>query len=369
MTDIEDEVHEALGLAVVREVEPAPQPVERRSWQPVDLTPVLEGTWKPPEPTVGLRDDGKGLFYPGRGHTVISETEGGKTWFALCAALDEMHAGNHVLYIDFEDDEGGVVGRLLTLGAKADTISGQFHYLRPDAPLNIGPHLGDLREVVMDTRPTIGILDGVTEGMAIHDLNPLDNMDAALFGRMLPRRLTGAGIAVVSLDHVVKDREGRGRYAIGAIHKLNALDGAGYILENRSPFGVGLTGRSTIRISKDRPAQLRKNALSSANGLYWYGDLVLESKGEEFAEISVEPPHEKSESFRPTQIMVAITDLLDAKGPLAQRVICDMVRGRAETVRKAVSFLIADGYISAKTPHQMIKKYDPALDPEVSSVA
>ena len=94
---------------------------------------------------------------------------------------------------------------------------------------------------------------------------------------------------MASLDHVTKDREGRGRYAIGAVHKLNALDGGAYILENRHPFGVGRTGRSTVRVAKDRPGQLRRNALPSGNGLHWYGDLVLKSVDEDFAEVTIYP--------------------------------------------------------------------------------
>jgi hypothetical protein len=41
-----------------------------RSWQPVDLSDVLDGTWQPLQPTVGLRTDGVGVFYPGKSHTV-----------------------------------------------------------------------------------------------------------------------------------------------------------------------------------------------------------------------------------------------------------------------------------------------------------
>ncbi|WP_158824634.1 DnaB-like helicase N-terminal domain-containing protein [Streptomyces sp. NRRL F-5527] len=35
-------------------------------WAEVDLTAVLDGTHKPAQPTVGARNDGVGMFYPGR---------------------------------------------------------------------------------------------------------------------------------------------------------------------------------------------------------------------------------------------------------------------------------------------------------------
>src|SRR5687767_15047596 len=90
-------------------------PPFRRSWRPIDLDQVLDHGWAPPQPNVGERSDGVGLFYPGRVHTVSSESEAGKTWLALSAAVDELLAGNHVLYLDFEDTEGGVTSRLSTL--------------------------------------------------------------------------------------------------------------------------------------------------------------------------------------------------------------------------------------------------------------
>ncbi len=62
-------------------------------------------------PTVGKRTDGSGLFYRGKTHTVIGETEAGKDWLAQIVARVEMIAGNHVLYLDFEDDEDTAIDR------------------------------------------------------------------------------------------------------------------------------------------------------------------------------------------------------------------------------------------------------------------
>jgi len=268
-----------------------------------------------------------------------------------------MAEGNHVVYLDFEDSEGGIVGRLLTLGAHRGTILERFDYLRPTDPLGAGINVDDLDRVLADRQPTLGIIDGVTEAMVLHGLNPLDNVDAAVFGRMLPRRITETGAAAVSLDHVVKDRDGRGRYALGAVHKLNGLDGASYVLENRSPFGVGLTGRSTIRIAKDRPAQLRRHGLPSGGGMHWFGDLVVKSHGEEFAEVSIEPPIERSEEFRPTVLMGRISDALTEHGPMAARKIEITVRGKAATIREALAYLQLDGYVSDSTPHELLRPY------------
>lgn len=331
-----------------------------RSWQGVDPTDILDGTWQAPEPTVGRRNDGLGLFYPGKMHTVSSESEGGKTWFALCGARDELRRGNHVIYVDFEDDIGPIIGRLIALGAQRDQIRDYFHYLRPESPLTQLPNGSDLDDMLVRYEPTLAIVDGVTEAMTLHGLNPLDNADAARFGRMLPRRLASKGAAVANLDHVTKSADARGRYSIGAVHKLNGLDGAAYVLENRRPFGIGLNGVSTVRIAKDRPGALRKHALPGAAGvLHWFADLVLDSTIEGHTDALIVTPseHAAADAGRPTVMMKRVADEL-TKHPdgLAQRVICDIVKGKTETKRTALSYLIADGYLT-KTPHRLIKPY------------
>jgi hypothetical protein len=329
---------------------------ERRSWQAVDTEPVLDGTWKPADPTVGRRLDGVGLFYPGKCHTIASESEGGKTWFALSACLDEIRIGNHVLYIDFEDDVGGVVNRLIVMGANRNDIRERFTYLRPLDPIGRGINRDDLNRILDHKQPTLSILDGITEALAMHGFDANKNNEVADFGLLLPRYIAKTGTAVASLDHVVKNGENRGRYAIGAVHKLNGLDGAAYVLENRKPFGIGITGRSSIKITKDRPGQLRRHGLPSSGGLHWFGDLVVDSHDQDNAEVTVEAPNERSDDWRPVVLMERIVKVLE-NGPLAQRRICVAVQGKTPSIRDALDYLILDGYVSEKTPHELLKPY------------
>ena len=67
---------------------------EPTTWEPVDLGPYLRGQIKPPAPpSIGLcRTDGVRLLYPGCEHTVIGETESGKTWLALACVAAELVA-------------------------------------------------------------------------------------------------------------------------------------------------------------------------------------------------------------------------------------------------------------------------------------
>lgn len=339
-----------------------------RTWRPVDLTAVLDGTYRPPVPSVGARDDDVGLFYPGRLHSVASESEGGKTWFMLHASMTELERGNAVVYLDFEDDEGGVAGRLLALGANRDTIRERFAYIRPDDGIRAADNRDDLAQVLHDLQPTLVVLDGITEAMTLHGLELKDNGDIARFGKMLPRWIADQGPATVALDHVVKDRDGRGRYALGGVHKLNGINGAAYLLDNRAPFGVGITGKSTVYIAKDRPAQLRKHALRARDGLHWFADLVLESvtlHGDTMLTASLSVPEHRAEQFRPTVLMKRVSDALTkAAVPLNTRGILDRVKAKQQDVRAAIAVLVDEGYVTVQPGpnrsqlHTVVKPFD-----------
>jgi hypothetical protein len=345
---------------VIRESSDAESP---RTWQVADLAPILDGSRKRIAPTIGARTDGVGMFYPGRCHTIASESEAGKSWLALHAAVLELDRGNHVIYIDFEDEPETAVGRLLTLQLRAEIILSRFHYIRPVSPLGAGIHRDDLAQILGDTRPTLVVIDGVTEGMVLHGLDPLSNKDCATFGRLLPTAIARSGPGVVSLDHVTKSPDGRGRYAIGAVHKLNGLNGAAYLLDNRKAFGIGIRGISTVKIAKDRPGQIRRHCLPGANKLHWYGDLVLESHAEEYAELDVFAPVDRTGSastFRPTHVMQKVYATVTEHQGISGRQLQALLGGKAAVNRQAIALLEIEGYITP-TPHKTIK---PFLVPE-----
>ena len=148
---------------------------------------------------------------------------------------------------------------------------------------------------------------------------------------------------------MVKDREGRNGHALGGVHKLNAVDGAMYVLEPRDPFGIGLPGRSRL-LAEDRPGQLRRRARPAHDGLSWYADLVIDSHGDEFADVSVPPPPEQpDEPWVPTEIMARISQVLAATpGGLSKNGVEGAIGGKAATVRYALEKLIDGGYVAVE---------------------
>jgi hypothetical protein len=101
-------------------------------------------------------------------------------------------------------------------------------------------------------------LDGVNEAMSLNGWGIREEDGAGAFRRHLVKPFTQAGAAVLSLDHVVKDREKRDRGPLGSIHKGNGLSGSLILLENAEPFGRGMRGASHVFVTKDRPGFLRR---------------------------------------------------------------------------------------------------------------
>lgn len=249
---------------------------ERDSWTPLDLGPYLRGEITRPEPTIGVyRRDGVRFIYPGKEHSVIGEMESGKSWFALACVAAELDAGNVVVYIHFEEsDPSDTVERLQALGVPDAAIAARFRFVAPTSPVTTA----QISRLCAEPTPTLVILDGVNEGMSLMGAAIREEDGVAAFRRAVITPWIRAGCAVLTCDHVVKDKESRGRYALGSIHKGNALSGALIVLENADPFGRGARGRSHIYVTKDRPGHLRRHGRPTKNapGKTYVGELIVD---------------------------------------------------------------------------------------------
>ena len=247
---------------------------ELTTWEPIDLGPYLRGEIQQPSPAVGIRrTDGLQVVYPGREHSVLGETESGKTSFVLGCVAEELSAGNFVVYAHFEEaDPASSVERLLLLGVDPSLIEQRLRFVGPARPAR-----AEWVSALLEPAPSLFVLDGVNEGMALHGDEIKDAAGAAAFRRRLVLPFLRVGAATIACDHLPKDREGRGRDAYGSVHKGNAINGARILLENREPFGRRMRGRSNVFVTKDRPGQLRAHgSTAGAPGKTYLGTLVID---------------------------------------------------------------------------------------------
>ena len=319
------------------------------TWAAIDLAPILAGEHTEAAPTLLARTDGHCLIYERRVHAVQGEPESLKGWLAIEACAQLLALSKPALYADFEDSAASIVGRLRATGISREAITAGLIYVRPDEPL-ADAAVQDL-QAALDRQPALAVIDGLTEAFARQGLNPLDNADVAAWLDVFPRRLIAAGAAVLMLDHVVKDREQRGRYALGAQHKLAGVDVA-YSMRIIEPFAPGREGLVAIKVEKDRPGRVREFAPEGQAAL-----LRATSQPDRGVVISLEPPDPKTATFRPTVLMERISAAVESDPGMSKRAIREAVRGKTGAVDLALELLIAEGYIDAKRDGQAHRHY------------
>jgi len=333
------------------------------TWAPISLAALLAGELPEDPPTLLRRADGIHLLYPAKIHALSGEPEAGKGWLVLHAAEQVLAAGGRVVYIDFEDSPRTIVARLLALGAKPEAIIERFAYLRPDEPLDEAGRAA--LNAACRPAPTLAVLDGMTEALALHGLDLRDNGDVAGWINRFPRPLARLGAAVVTVDHVVKDREGRGRYAIGAQHKLAGVDVA-YTLEVIEAFGRNRSGRSKVLVAKDRHGHIREHATAGR-----IADLTLESHADGRVTVTLTTPEaQDAATFRPTVLMERVAAALEQTPGLSKRAVRTAVKGKNDTVDFALEVLVAEGYVSTQRDGQTVAHHPirPFPDPDRAPV-
>lgn len=327
------------------------------SWTPVDLEAALAGDELDPPPTILPRSDGPCLIYPGAVHTISGEPASGKTWIALQATVIELAAGNHVMYVDFEDRATRVVGRLLQLGAKPDEIRSQFHYIRPHEALD---DAGRAALTTTAAGSTLAVLDGVTEAMTLHGLDLSANPDIAQFYALLPRWIADLGPAAVLIDHVIKDDDKRGKWSIGGQHKLAGLDGAAYQVKSIEPFGRAKRGTAVITVAKDRPGYVEEHAAGRT-----VGNFTLDATDPNITIATLDPPRtvpaEDAGFFEPTRIMEKVSRYVEANPHASKNMIENAVTGKGTIIRLALDILTNREYLLAQSGARGATTYTSAI--------
>jgi hypothetical protein len=224
-------------------------------------------------------------------------------------------------------------------------VEAHFRYIRPEVALSpaTAPHL-----MVAAEGSTLAVVDGITEAMTMHGLSLLDNEDVARWLTLLPRRLADAGPAVLQIDHVIKNPEARGRYAIGGQHKLAGIDGCAYKIAVTEPFGRGKRGHARVTLDKDREGHVRALALGLTVATLTIDSRPTERHDGSCVRAYLDPPTTDvtpDGAFRPTGLMERVSRFVELNPGSTQNTIEDTVRGNGKHLRDAVRALLNEGYL------------------------
>lgn len=316
------------------------------SWGPVDLRPILDGSYEPEMPTRLARNDGVLLWYPGRVNGLAGPPESGKSWLALEGCRQTMLDGGNVVYIDFEDTAQGIVSRFQSLGLSNDIISARLTYIRPEQ--SFGPlEQEELFQALDSARPAVTVVDGVNASMTQLGWDLSSNTDATKFHQIFLQPLTRNGSAVVLADHIPKNGDAN-RYAIGAQAKLAMIDGVQLGVRCVKTFGRGTVGELSVTINKDKLGNVRPHSVKGERGVDLIARITVDARNEP-VKIDIQPPSEKLENTEKNSlniIMIRLSKWLEehpGEHPTMEIIRCN--EGRDKDKRAALGQLRELGYV------------------------
>jgi hypothetical protein len=332
---------------------------EASTWKPIDLTSLFDGTYVRPETSMLARTDGANLLYQGKVHSLYGESESGKSWIAQIVVAEQLRAFKKVIYIDFESDAADVVDRLKTLKVSQAEILQNFRYIKPDSASRFDdPYWNAILE---PSSANLIIIDGVTEALSLWEKESKDNDAITNWMRRFPRRIAfESGAAVVLIDHVTKNAETRGRFAIGGQAKLATIDGAAYLVEPLEVLAPGKIGTLTLRVTKDRPGFVRKIA-----GMYRKSDrtqeaavITIDSTKEQIEYIIVPPMLEDQLIANQTEKLDRdIVTFIDSNPGATKSMATRGIKGQDSAVLARLEILIRDGVLENAGNERGFKLY------------
>jgi hypothetical protein len=299
------------------------------SWQRIDLAdPQYDRPTEPPAIC--------GLIYQGKRHALSGPPEAAKTLAALIFGLEQMRAGKGTFaLIDFEMGEHATRLLLHDLGATLEEI-GRVYYTYPSGP----PEQADL-DAITAAGVTLAIVDAAAGAYNASGLDDNKRADAETFSRAWITPLWQRNITTIILDHVVKNSDARGRYAIGSERKLGTVD-VHLGLEAVKQLHRGTNGLVRITTHKDRPghlprpraAELELHSDPDTHRITWTFNPVSEGNADD------------GDRWRPTFLMDSVLDFLSRNPePISRSALANAVKGRREYVLQAIDCLVEDGHL------------------------
>ncbi|HTF49376.1 MAG TPA: bifunctional DNA primase/polymerase [Pseudonocardia sp.] len=321
---------------------------EHTSWWPKDLDAVLSGENPEPAPCVLARTDGAALFYAGKVNGIIGPSESGKSWIALEAVAQELRARRPVLYLDFEDIAGTVIMRLRALGVPDELMyrSAQLlAYVGPEEALHAVAY-DEYAQVLRARAWSLIVFDGVNAAMTQDGLDLISNTDATKFFTKITRPASLTGAAVVTIDHVPKDAEKRGKGGIGAQAKRATITGAAVYVDVNEPFGRGRSGSLSLTVDKDRPGFVR----GEANATGTWAEVTVTAGEDGDVSVVFDVPAETTRTGTTSAAVEMlrtriITYLKEIASEVSGTAVEKNVTGKGAALREQLAWLSENGYV------------------------
>ena len=296
------------------------------NWEPINLSAVEFS--KPSLPPSLC-----GLVYAGKRHVVSGPPEALKTLLTLLFALEHQRAGGTLAIVDFESGPAETRRLLEDLGATRDEVASVF-YFEPDGP----PATEDIERIVSEG-VTLVVIDAAAGAYDVSGLDDNARKDAERFAAAWIRPLWQRGVTTIVIDHVTKNTETRGRFAIGSERKLGQAD-VHLGLHAVKQLSRGTTGLVTVHTHKDRPGHLTRPKAA---------EVELQSHPDTHRITwTIRPAREHTSDtgqWQPTVLMERVSRYLEQQTkPVSRNTVEKNVKGTGEYLRAAMDALLDEGY-------------------------
>jgi hypothetical protein len=299
------------------------------SWTPIDL--VAAGTQPPDPPTIS------GLVYPGQRHLFSGKPEALKSWAAMILCADLIHQDQSVLYVDFEMGKRDTYARLQDLGLTDDAIHTHFLYIEPEETFRDNVIQTDVAMLLLQHQVRLVVIDAFLGALRVHGLDPNKGIDIETFGQTVVNPLRAHGAAVVILDHLPKDPNNQGIFAIGSERKVGIVEvHLGFEVVAR--LSRGGHGKAKILTHKDRPGYLPRPRAAEL-------ELTSNPAGRITWKLIAPDNPDVAHPFRPTHLMEKVSRHLEEQSdPISLNQIEQTITGKVDFIRKATERLVIEGH-------------------------
>jgi hypothetical protein len=270
----------------------------------------------------------------------------GKSLVTQAAIAGVLNAGRGVVCLDYEGTARAFVERLRVLGVADDVIADQARICYANMPGRVTPdHIATLRARMDSLSAAFVGVDAMLPALARSGLDDNSNTDVAHYYENNIRPLANAGVAVVTIDHIVKDAAGRGRGARGAGAKLQFVD-LSYSLKPIQAFSKTQEGSFKLVCDKDRHGNFAAGSTVAI--------VKVTPSGEGLVTVTVEAPLDPGEAgWQPTALMERISRYLERQRetspiPPSKMDIYADVSGRRVWMTQALEELVAGGWVGVQ---------------------
>lgn len=272
------------------------------SWHDTDLGPSWRGEKVEPAAVIMRRSDGRYLFPVGINY-LFGDSGDGKSLILLLATVEAIRAGQHVIWLTYEDpNELEVVKRLRLLGATFEEVDTYLHVIIGIDPLTSG--VGYLAHLARATGAALLVLDSIGEALAVDGIDEDRDSEFGPWARETLRHILDLAasetwdnahgtppnphLSIIPIDHSTKAKDNP-LYPSGTKRKRAIVTGLMLMINVRQPFAVDRIGLVQLICAKDRTGRFRRGQIVA--------EVTIDATCQEYAH-TIEPPPEGGEMSR-----------------------------------------------------------------------